>query len=112
MTLEQFLKSDGDPILHASLVSALLEAILLLEKIAIGKRTQITKILFQQETPGQIRLRRPRQRSRQKKQSVFSETNSNVSSSLQSMQSFASGPEKHKWRQSGCIIDNGVLEKL
>lgn len=39
---------------------------------------------------------------------TLSKDNIDVSSSLQSMQSFATGAEKNVWRRSGCTVDNVV----
>ncbi len=68
-----FLKSDGHPILNASLVSELLEAILLPDEVAICKCAAHTndKVLSPQETQKQTLRRRPRQHRRQKKRLVL-----------------------------------------
>ncbi len=68
-----FLKSDGHPILNASLVAELLEAILLPDKVAICKCAAHTndKSFISTGKREQTRQRRPRQHRRQKKRLVL-----------------------------------------
>ncbi len=71
--------------------------------------THVTKILYPQETPEQTQLRRPQRLSRQKKQcTLLSETDPDISSSLQSMQAFASVAERNQWRKCGCRMTDDV----
>lgn len=108
----KFLKSDGRPILNAPLVADLLDAILLPKKIAICKCAAHTNNKDSVST-GNARAHAAAkaavsQQTTAPECTLLSENNPDISSSLQDMQTFASGQEKDKWKQCGCEVVNGV----
>ncbi len=107
-----FLKSDGHPILNASLVSKLLEAILLPDKVAICKCAAHTNDKSVIST-GNVRAdaaakAAAAQETKETTCALVSVTNPDISPCLQSMQSFSTGAEKQRWRSSGCSLEGGV----
>ncbi len=106
-----FLKSDGRPIMNAPLVAALLEAILLPDKIAICKcAAHITNRDF--VSTGNVRADAAAKDAAAKQTkhtecTLLSETDPDISSSLQGLQAFA-GAEKNKWEKCGCRMTGGV----
>ncbi len=106
------LKSDGHPILNASLVSELLEAILLPDKVAICKCAAHTNDKSFIST-GNARADAAAkavaaQETKETTCALVSVTNPDISPCLQSMQTFSTGAEKQKWRSSGCSLQGGV----
>ncbi len=107
-----FLKLDGHPILNASLVSELLEAILLPDKVAICKCAAHTNDKSFIST-GNVRAdaaakAAAAQETKETTCALVSVTNPDISPCLQSMQSFSTGAEKQQWRSSGCSLGGGV----
>ncbi len=108
-----FLKSDGHPILNAALVSKLLEAILLPDKVAICKCAAHTNDKSFIST-GNVRAdaaakAAAAQETKETTCALVSVTNPDISPCLQSMQSFSTGAGKTTmevvWLQSrgGCM---------
>ncbi len=95
-------KSDGCPIMNAPLVAALLKAILLPDKIAICKcAAHITNKDFVSTGNARADASAKDAAAKQTKDTectLLSETDPNISSSLQGMQAFASGAERNKWK--------------
>ncbi len=107
-----FLKSDGYPILNAALVSKLLEAILLPDKVAICKCAAHTNDKSFIST-GNVRAdaaakAAAAQETKETTCALVSVSNPDISPCLQSMQSFSTGAEKQQWRSSGCSLEGGV----
>ncbi len=107
-----FLKSDGHPILNASLVSELLEAILLPDEVAICKCAAHTNDISFIST-GNARADAAAkavaaQETKETTCALVSVTNPDISPCLQSRQTFSTGAEKLKWRSSGCSLQGGV----
>ncbi len=108
-----FLKSDGHPILNASLVSELLEAILLPDKVAICKCAAHTNdksfISTGNARADAAAKAAAAQETKETTCALVSVTNPDISPCLQSMQSFSTGAEKTTmevvWLQSrgGCM---------
>ncbi len=101
-----FLKSDGHPILNASLVSKLLEAILLPDKVAICKCAAHTNDKRFIST-GNVRAdaaakAAAAQETKETTCALVSVTNPDISPCLQSMQSFSTGKTTMEvvWLQS------------
>ncbi len=96
----KFLKSDGRPIMNAPLVAALLEAILLPDKIAICKcAAHTTNKDFVSTGNASADAAAKDAAAKQTKDTectLLSETDPDISSSLQGMQAFASGAERNK----------------
>ncbi len=109
---EFFLKSDGHPILNASLVSELLEAILLPDKVAICKCAAHTNdksfISTGNARADVVAKAAATQETKETTCALVSVTNPDISPCLQSMQSFSTGAEKQQWRSSGCSLEGGV----
>ncbi|XP_048009377.1 protein NYNRIN-like [Megalobrama amblycephala] len=107
-----FLKSDGRPILNASLVSTLLDAILLPKQLAICKCAAHTNNKdFISTGNARADMAAKAAAARQSKEPeciLLSETNTNALTSLQSMQAFATVAEKNLWRRCGCKLENDV----
>ncbi len=107
-----FLKSDGHPILNASLVSELLEAILLPDKVAICKCAAHTNdksfISTGNARADAAAKAAAAQETKETTCALVSVTNPDISPCLQSMQTFPTGAEKQKWRSSGCSLEGGV----
>ncbi len=107
-----FLKSDGHPILNASLVAKLLEAILLPDKVAICKCAAHTNdksfISTGNARADAAAKAAAAQETKETTCALVSVTNPNISPCLQSMQSFSTGAEKQQWRSSGCSLQGGV----
>ncbi len=107
-----FLKSDGHPILNASLVSKLLEAILLPDKVAICKCAAHTNDKsFISTGNGRADAAAKAAAAQETKETtcaLVSVTNPDISPCLQSMQTFSTGAEKQQWRSSGCSLQGGV----
>ncbi len=106
------MKSDGHPILNAALVSKLLEAILLPDKVAICKCAAHTNDKSFIST-GNVRAdaaakAAAAQETKETTCALVSVTNPDISPCLQSMQSFSTGAEKQQWRSSGCSLRGGV----
>ncbi len=106
------MKSDGHPILNAALVSKLLEAILLPDKVAICKCAAHTNDKSFIST-GNVRAdaaakAATAQETKETTCALVSVTNPDISPCLQSMQSFSTGAEKQQWRSSGCSLQGGV----
>ncbi len=106
------MKSDGHPILNAALVSKLLEAILLPDKVAICKCAAHTNDKSFIST-GNVRAdaaakAAAAQETKETTCALVSVTNPDISPCLQSMQSFSTGAEKQQWRSSGCSLKGGV----
>ncbi len=87
-----FLKSDGHPILNASLVSELLEAILLPDEVAICKCAAHTDDKSFIST-GNARADAAAQETKETTCALVSVTNPDISPCLQSMQTFSTGAE-------------------
>ncbi len=110
---QNFLKSDGHPILNASLVSELLEAILLPDKVAICKCAAHTNDKSFIST-GNVRAdaaakAAAAQETKETTCALVSVTNPDISPCLQSMQTFFHrSRKKQKWRSSGCSLQGGV----
>ncbi|KAI2668497.1 Gag-pol polyprotein [Labeo rohita] len=108
----KFLKSDGRPILNAHLVAELLEAILLPEKIAICKcaahTNQKDSVSLGNARADAAAKTAAAQQTEEPECTLLSDTNENSFSSLQGMQTFATGPEKEQWRKCGCKVTDGV----
>ncbi|KAL0150426.1 hypothetical protein M9458_054243 [Cirrhinus mrigala] len=108
----KFLKSDGRPILNAHLVAELLEAILLPKKIAICKcaahTNQKDSVSLGNARADAAAKTAAAQRTEEPECTLLSDTNENSFSSLQGMQTFATGPEKEQWRKCGCKVTDGV----
>ncbi|KAI2645687.1 hypothetical protein H4Q32_030001 [Labeo rohita] len=108
----KFLKSDGRPILNAHLVAELLEAILLPEKIAICKcaahTNQKDSVSLGNARADAAAKTAAAQQTEKPECTLLSDTNENSFSSLQGMQTFATGPEKEQWRKCGCKVTDGV----
>ncbi len=108
----KLLKSDGRPIMNAPLVAALLEAILLPDKIAICKcATHTTNKDFVSTGNARADAAAKDAAAKQTKDTectLLSETDPDISSSLQGMQAFASGAERNKWKKCGCRMTDGV----
>ncbi len=108
-----FLKSDGHPILNAALVSKLLEAILLPDKVAICKCAAHTNdksfISTGNARADAAAKAAAAQETKETTCALVSVTNPDISPCLQSMQSFSTGAEKTTmevvWLQSpgGCM---------
>lgn len=107
-----FFKSDGRPILNASLVSTLLDAILLPKQLAICKCAAHTKnkdFISTGNTRADMAAKAAAaQQSKEPECILLSETNTNALTSLQSMQAFATVAEKNLWRRCGCKLENDV----
>ncbi len=107
-----FLKSDGHPILNASLVSELLEAILLPDEVAICKCAAHTNdksfISTGNARADAAAKAAAAQETKETTCALVSVTNPDISPCLQSMQTFSTGAEKQKWRSSGCSLQGGV----
>ncbi len=107
-----FLKSDGHPILNASLVAKLLEAILLPDKVAICKCAAHTNdksfISTGNARADAAAKAAAAQETKETTCALVSVTNPDISPCLQSMQSFSTGAEKQQWRSSGCSLQGGV----
>ncbi len=107
-----FLKSDGHPILNASLVSKLLEAILLPDKVAICKCAAHTNnksfISTGNARADAAAKAAAAQETKETTCALVSVTNPDISHCLQSMQTFSTGAEKQQWRSSGCSLEGGV----
>ncbi|KAL1264180.1 hypothetical protein QQF64_004535 [Cirrhinus molitorella] len=105
-------KSDGRPILNARLVAELLEAILLPEKIAICKCAAHTNnkdsVSIGNARADAAAKAAATQQTEEPECTLLSETNENTSSSLQGMQTFATGAEKELWKKCGCKVIDGV----
>ncbi|KAI2665523.1 hypothetical protein H4Q32_021838 [Labeo rohita] len=108
----KFLKSDGRPILNAHLVAELLEAILLPKKIAICKcaahTNQKDSVSLGNARADAAAKTAAAQQAEEPECTLLSDTNENSLSSLQGMQTFATGAEKEQWRKCGCKMTNGV----
>ncbi|KAI2645689.1 Gag-Pol polyprotein [Labeo rohita] len=108
----KFLKSDGRPILNAHLVAELLKAILLPEKIAICKcaahTNQKDSVSLGNARADAAAKTAAAQQTEEPECTLLSDTNKNSFSSLQGMQTFATGPEKEQWRKCGCKVTDGV----
>ncbi len=108
-----FFKSDGRPIMNAPLVAALLEAILLPDKIAICKCAAHTTNRDFVST-GNVRADvaakdAAAKQTKHTECTLLSETDPDISSSLQGiLQAFASGAEKCLWKKCGCGMTGGV----
>ncbi len=108
-----FLKSDGYPILNASLVSKLLEAIILPDKVAICKcaaHTNDKRFISTGNARADAAAKAAAaQETKETTCALVSVTNPDISPCLQSMQSFSTGAEKTTmevvWLQSrrGCM---------
>ncbi len=107
-----FLKSDGHPILNASLVSELLEAILLPDEVAICKCAAHTNdksfISTGNARADAAAKAAAAQETKETTCALVSVTNPDISPCLQSMQTFSTGAEKQKWRSSGCSLQGSV----
>ncbi len=107
-----FLRSDGHPILNASLVSKLLEAILLPDEVAICKCAAHTNDKgFISTGNGKADAAAKAAAAQETKETtcaLVSVTNPDISPCLQSMQTFSTGAEKQQWRSSGCSLEGGV----
>ncbi len=106
-----FLKSDGHPILNVSLVSELLEAILLPDKVAICKCAAHTNdksfISTGNARADAAAKAAAAQETKETTCALVSVTNPDISPCLQSVQMFPTGAEKQKWRSSGCSLQGG-----
>lgn len=110
----KFLKSDGRPILNASLVSDLLEAILLPDKISICKCAAHTNDKSFIST-GNARADMAVDQTEDNTKSTSCaqvDINLDISPCLQSMQSFSTGAEKNNWKASGCSLVDGVWRSV
>lgn len=90
----------------------LLDAIFLPEKIAICKCAAHTNNKDSVST-GNVRAdaaakAAASQQTKSSECTFLSENNPDISSSLQGMQTFATGQEREKWKQCGCEVVNGV----
>ncbi len=105
---QTFLKSDGHSILNASLVSKLLEAILLPDKVAICKCAAHTNdksfISTGNARADAAAKAAAAQETKETTCALVSVTNPDISPCLQSMQTFSTGAEKQQWRSSGCSL--------
>ncbi len=110
-----FLKSDGHPILNASLVSKLLEAILLPDKVAICKCAAHTNdksfISTGNARADAAAKAAAAQKTKETTCALVSVTNPDISPCLQSMQTFSTGAEKQQWRSSGCSLQGGCMDE-
>ncbi|XP_068070220.1 uncharacterized protein isoform X2 [Danio rerio] len=109
----KFLKSDGRPILHVPLVAALLDAILLPDKLAICKCAAHTNnkdsvSVGNSRADGAAKVAASQDKDNSECSLLSVDDNNDVCSSLQDMQTFAMGLEKNKWRQSGCVMKDNV----
>ncbi len=102
----------GRPIMNAPLVAALLEAILLPDKIAICKcAAHTTNKDFISTGNARADAAAKDAVAKQRKETectLLSETDPDISSSLQGMQAFASGVERNKLKKCGCRMTDGV----
>ncbi len=107
-----FLSRMEHPILNASLVSKLLEAILLPDKVAICKCAAHTNdkgfISTGNARADAAAKAAAAQETKETTCALVSVTNPDISPCLQSMQTFSTGAEKQQWRSSGCSLEGGV----
>ncbi len=107
-----FLKSDGHPILNASLVSELLEAILLPDEVAICKCAGHTNdksfISTGNARADAAAKAAAAQETKETSCALVSVTNPDISPCLQVCRLFPQEQKKQKWRSSGCSLQGGV----
>ncbi|XP_062419418.1 uncharacterized protein LOC119228347 isoform X2 [Pungitius pungitius] len=105
-----FLKSDGKPILHHTLIAELLESILLPTAIAVCKcaaHTSNTDDVSRGNARADSAAKAAALRSLPAS-SVFMCSQVSVPSSLTAMQSLSTPDERRLWSISGCIYTNGL----
>ena len=117
----KFFKSDGRPILNATLVSDLLEAIMLPDEIAICKRAaHINDKSFISTGNARADMAAKAAATKQTEADssgatcaqVDNNLNNDISPCLESMQSFSTGAEKNKWKTAGCSLVDGVWRSV
>lgn len=107
-------KSDGRPILNASLVSDLLKAILLPDKISICKcaaHTNDKSFISTGNARADMAVDQPEDNTKSTNCAQV-DINLDISPCLQSMQSFSTGAEKNNWKASGCSLVDGVWRSV